>query len=56
MLKEEMQLELSEGKFTFMRTNKRGKTSDQTNVIPQCFDGLCLEKNFMKMMQSVSKI
>ncbi len=50
-LKEEMQLDLSEGKFTFMRTNKRAKTEDQTNVIPQCFDGMCLERNFMKMIQ-----
>ena len=54
-LKEEMQMDLSEGKFTFMRTNKRAKTEDQTKIIPQCFDGLCLEQNFMKMLNSVSK-
>jgi len=50
-LKEEMHLDLSEGRFTFMRTNKRAKMEDQTTVIPQCFDGLCLEKNFMKMLK-----
>jgi len=53
ILKEEMQLDLFEGKFTFMRTNKRAKTGDQTNVIPQCFDGMCLEQNFMKMIRQV---
>lgn len=53
ILKENMQLELSEGKFTFMRTNKRTKAEDQIKVIPQCFDGLCLEKNFMKMIKQI---
>lgn len=51
-LKEEMLFDLSEGKFTFMRTNKRAKTDDQTKIVPQCFDGMCLEKNFMKMLKA----
>jgi len=48
LLKEEMKPDLSEGRFTFMRTNKRAKEADQTTVLPQCFDGLCLENHFMK--------
>ncbi len=52
-IKEKIQLELSEGRFTFMRLNKRNKTENQTKVIPQCFDGLCLESNFMKILQNV---
>lgn len=55
-LKEEIQLDLSEGKFTFMRTNKRAKTEDQTKVIPQCFDGLCMEANIMKKLQEVNMV
>lgn len=55
-LKERLQLDLSEGKFTFMRVNKRNKTEDQTKVIPQCFDGMCLEKNFMKMISKANRI
>lgn len=54
-LKERLQLDLSEGRFTFMRLNKRSKTEDQTKVIPQCFDGMCLEKNFMKMISEANK-
>lgn len=55
-LKERLQLDLSEGKYTFMRLNKRSKTDDQTTVIPQCFDGMCLEKNFMKIISEANKI
>jgi len=54
-LKERLQLDLSEYRFTFMRLNKRNKTEDQTKVIPQCFDGMCLEKNFMKMISEANK-
>lgn len=53
-LKEEMLLDLSDGKFTFMRTNKRSKLEDQTTIIPKCFDGLCLEQNFMKMIKNAA--
>ena len=46
--------DLSETKFSFMRLHKRSKLEDQTNVIPQCFDGLCLEKNMMKILAEVN--
>lgn len=49
-IRNELELSLEEGKYSFMRINKRSKTEDQTKVIPQCFDGMCLERNFMRLI------
>ena len=53
-LKEEIVMDLQDTKFSFMRKNKRKKSEDQTTVIPQCFDGLCLEHNLMKALKDAA--
>jgi len=53
-LKEEMLLELSDNEFSFMRASRRKKTDkNKEKAIPQCFDGLCLEQNFMKLIKNL---
>ena len=53
-LKNRLLFDLSEGRFTFMRINKRNKEKDQTKIVPQCFDGMCLEQNFLKLIKELS--